>query len=286
MVKSKKGKIALIVVVSMLLIATVGVSIWLIVVRAQSKKYNLISLKGGDVPEAQSAVEDGFVQLSDVNMHYVRYGEGGHPLLLLHGNGGSAKSLSEVAGYLANSYTVYCLESRCHGESSDPGEITYDLMAKDVYEFIGAKGLVKPYVMGHSDGGMVALATASNYPDALGAVISCGSNSNPKTFKPYFTIGVKIKNSVKHDKLNDLMLNLPDFTPEFLGRITVPTYVVAGEFDIMPLSDTVYIHEHIKGSKIAIIKLANHSSYISHDGKQAYVLATDFFSSLENDDRD
>ena len=49
----------------------------------------------------------------------------------------------------------------------------------------------------------------------------------------------------------------------------------------MWLSDTVFIHECIKDSKIAIIKGADHSSYISQNGKQAYSLAKEFFGSLE-----
>lgn len=61
--------------------------------------------------------------------------------------------------------------------------------------------------------------------------------------KPYFIIGVKINNMLRHDKLNDMMLTLPDLTADMLGNITAPTYIVAGEHDIMWLSDTVYIHE-------------------------------------------
>lgn len=259
----------------------IGIGIWLIVVREQSKDYNLITLKVDNVPSPQEQVDEGFVQLSDVNMHYVQYGTSGHPLIILHGNGNSVDTLKEVATYLANEHIVYCLDSRCHGQSSDPGIISYDLMAKDVSEFCEAKAIVKPYILGHSDGGMTAIAVASNYPSLPGAIISCGSNSRPSTFKPYFRIGVKISNLFKKDKLNDLMLTLPDFNEEFLGRITCPAYIVAGEFDIMPLSDTVYIHNAIKGSKIAIIKWGNHNSYISKDGKQAYKLAHDYFAEIE-----
>ena len=68
---------------------------------------------------------------------------------------------------------------------------------------------------------------------------------------------------------------------ELLSKITCPAYIVAGEYDIMWLSDTVLIHESIEGSEIAIIKGADHSSYISQDGKQAYVLARDFFGRLQ-----
>ena len=40
----------------------------------------------------------------------------------------------------------------------------------------------------------------------------------------------------------------------------------------------MFIHESIKNSEIAIIKGAGHSSYMSRDGKQAYVLINNYFS--------
>ena len=277
----KKSKKALIAAGCIALSVIVGAGVWQLSVHQQSKKYNLITLDTSDVPEPVTEIfEEGDVQLSEVEMHFTVYGEEGYPLILVHGNGGSQDSLREAAQYLANDYKVYIIESRCHGQSSDPGEISYDLMAKDIKEFIEAMGLEKPYLMGHSDGGMNALTVAYTYPDLLGGFISCGSNTNPTRFKPYFTIGVKIADMMKPDKLNDMMLEQPWMTKELLSKITCPAYIVAGEYDIMWLSDTVFIHECIKDSKIAIIKGANHSSYISQDGKQAYALASEFFGAL------
>ena len=153
-------------------------------------------------------------------------------------------------------------------------------MAKDIKEFIEALNLEKPYLMGHSDGGINALTVAYTYPDLLGGFISCGANTTPNTFKPYFTIGVAVNNLFNPNKLNDMMLTEPQINEELLSRITCPAYIVAGEYDVMWLSDSVLIHNSIKNSKIAIIKGGNHSSYISQDGKQAYVLALEFFSSI------
>lgn len=250
-------------------------------VRQQSKNYNLITLDTSSLPKPVEAMtEEADVQLSEVRMHYAVYGDKGHDLILVHGNGGSMKSLEEAARYLANDYKVYVIESRCHGQSSDPGEISYELMAKDIKEFCEKLKLEKPYLMGHSDGGINALTVAYTYPDLLGGFVSCGANTVPETFKPFFPIGVKIADTFKPDKLNDMMLTLPDIDAEKLSKITCPAYIVAGEHDIMWLSDTVFIHENIKGSSVAVIKGANHSSYISQDGKQAYVLAHEFFSSL------
>ena len=278
----KKGKNALKVISSVALAVVVGAGIWQVAVRQQSKKYNMITLDTSNVPApVTSAVKEDDIQLSEVKMHYSVYGEKGHPLILVHGNGGSQNSLKEAATYLANDYVVYVIESRCHGQSSDPGVISYDLMAKDIKEFIEAMELEKPYLMGHSDGGINALTVAYTYPDLLGGFISCGANSTPDTFKPYFTIGVKVNDIFNPNKLNDMMLTQPQMNEELLSRITCPAYIVAGEYDIMWLSDSVLIHESIKDSKIAIIKGGNHSSYISQDGKQAYVLAHEFFNSIE-----
>lgn len=261
--------------------AVVGLGVWQIYVRQQSKNYNLITIDITDIPEAISeSAEEADIELSEMTMHYVVYGDKGHDLILVHGNGGSKESLKEAALYLANDYKVYVIESRCHGQSSDPDEISYDLMAKDIKEFCDKMNLEKPYLMGHSDGGINALTVAYTYPDLLGGFISCGANSVPETFKPYFPLGVKVFDLFNPSKLNDMMLTLPQIDAEKLSKITCPAFIVAGEYDIMWLSDTAFIHENIKNSKVAIIKSANHSSYISQDGKQAYVLAKSFFGNL------
>ncbi len=277
----KKSKKIILGIGSFVLAAAIGAGAYFGIVRHQSKSYNLITLDTSAIPAPVSEPEGEYdVQLSEIKMHYAVYGKEGHPLILVHGNGGSSKSLKEAAQYLANDYTVYVIESRCHGQSSDAPEISYDLMAKDIKEFVEALKLEKPYLAGHSDGGINALTVAYTYPELLGGVVSCGANSNPKTFKPYFTAAVKIQDMGRHEKLNELMLTLPQMNEELLSKITCPTYIVAGEYDIMWLSDTVFIHESIPNSRVAIIKGANHSSFMSQDGKQAYVLIHDFFSSI------
>ena len=279
----KKGKKILAAVGCVALTAAIGAGVWLGYVRQESKKYNLITLDEPDIAPVATPAEESDIQLSEITMHYAVYGDGGYPLILVHGNGGNKDSLKEAAGYLASDYKVYVIESRCHGQSSDPGVISYDLMAKDIKEFIEKLGLEKPYLMGHSDGGINALTVAYTYPDLLGGFISCGANTTPETFKPYFPLGVKILDTFKPDKLNDMMLTLPQMNADLLSKITCPAYIVAGEYDIMWLSDTVFIHECIKDSRIAIIKGADHSSYISQNGKQAYTLAKEFFTSLETE---
>ncbi len=238
------------------------------------QKYHAQTLRAADLPAPVTEPSaDAYIQLPQVKMHYLVYGSKKPPLILVHGNGGNADSLREAASYLADSFTVYLPESRCHGDSSDPGEISYHLMAQDLNAFIAALGLKKPVLMGHSDGGIDVITLASEFPETPGAIISCGANSHPKTFKPYFPLGVALKNLFKKDKRNDLMLTLPDFTPEFLSRITCPAFIVSGQFDILWPSDTLFIAENIPDSDFAVLKGETHSSYVSQNGKKAWTLA-------------
>ena len=276
-----KGIITLIAVGVILALTGTFIGVWFGVAKKEAEEHGLTDVKVGTLPQGAEQEEEGFEELSEMTMHYIRYGNGKKSVVLIHGNGGDAYSLTDIAKYLANDYTVYCIADRCQGKSTDPGVISYELMAKDVHEFIGKKGLRKPYVVGHSDGGMVAIALAANYPDSVGAFVSFGSNSHPSTFKMYFTIGVKFNNLFHKDKLNDLMLTQPDFNKEYLSRITAKALIVAGEYDIMHLSDTVYIHENIKDSKMVIVEGGNHSNYV-RDGR-GYRLVEDFFNKINKE---
>ncbi len=249
-----------------------------IIVRAWSSKYNLTTLKEGELPPIQEAVEDNYVQLSEVNMHYVHYGHAEQSVVLVHGNRSSCNALKELATYLANDYSVYCIDSRCHGKSSDPGVLSYDLMAKDVYEFINAKGLNNPYFVGHSDGGIIGIILTANYPNAVKANIACGANSNPKGLKNNY---LRTCRRNKDNKYYKLMLDEPNLTKDYLSKVKTPTYIVAGEYDVIRLSDTIFLHKNIPDSRIAIIKNNGHSTYISKNGKLIYHLAYDYFKELD-----
>ena len=272
----KMKRASLIAVGCAVLAGAVTVGSFLIYDRIQADKYGFTNLDNISVPApiTDEAIELD-VKLDEITMHYAVYGETGRqPIILIHGNSSSHLGLDSAARYLANDFTVYSIDS--HGQSSDPGVITYDLMAEDTAQFIKKLNLEKPYILGHSDGAIVALTLAYTYPDLPGAVVACGANSRPDMMKPYFTLGVLLSNLRHHDKLNDLMLTLPDMTADKLGKITCPTDIVIAENDIMYLSDAVFMRDNIKLSSLDILKGENHSSYVSLNGKKAYRVAMNF----------
>lgn len=281
----KSKKIAAIVLITILICAIIGVSIWLIVVDVQSRECNLIKIdtKNAPTPVDVNSCTEHYVQLSEVNMFYVVYGEGSgkKPLILIHGNAKDHHALEEAATYFANDYTVYVTDSRCHGKSTKLDEIDYNLMAKDMMEFITVLGLDHPYVVGHSDGGITALAMAINYPDLMGGFVAAGANSTPDSFKLYFTTIINMQYKKSHSPVDLMMIEEPQFTKEQLASIKTPAFIVAGEFDIVKLYDTKYMAETIPNAKVAIIKWASHSTYMTENGKKCYCLAQSFFKTLD-----
>ena len=84
-------------------------------------------------------------------------------MLLLHGITSSAQSWVRVGPALANSYRVYALDQRGHGESIKPAPGSYSLRdtADDALAFLEEIGLEHPVVIGHSWGGATTIVMAS-----------------------------------------------------------------------------------------------------------------------------
>lgn len=95
-------------------------------------------------------------------------------LLLLHGGPGFDHSGFKPAfNRLARHCQLVYLDHRGQGRSgrSDPAHWRLDVWADDVRRFCDALGIEKPYVLGQSFGGMVAMAYASRHPGHAGRVV-------------------------------------------------------------------------------------------------------------------
>ena len=102
-------------------------------------------------------------------------GGSGHPLVFLHGAGGLFAE-NPFLDELAKSYTVYAPEWPGYNEST--GEEHLDDMldfALHGWDVIEALGLKRPYVMGHSMGGMIAAEMACIAPNDLERLVLIGS---------------------------------------------------------------------------------------------------------------
>ena len=106
-----------------------------------------------------------------VSLNFVRHGEAGRPIIILHGLFGSARNWQGIAKQLAERDTVYSLDLRNHGSSPHADEMGYESMAADVLAFMALEDIKEAVVLGHSMGGKVAMQLALSEPKKVSQLI-------------------------------------------------------------------------------------------------------------------
>lgn len=89
------------------------------------------------------------------------------PVVILHGLFGSLDNWLTVAKKLAVHHPVYLLDQRNHGQSPHSDEFSYDLMSRDLQEFLIEQALEEIHLVGHSMGGKTAMHFALSFPEHL-----------------------------------------------------------------------------------------------------------------------
>lgn len=206
------------------------------------------------------------INVNDINLYYEIYGKG-TPIILVHGNGETHQIFDVLIDKLKDNYTVYAVDSRCHGKSEKTEKISYELMAQDMIEFIKKLKINKPIFYGFSDGGIIGLLIAIKEPKLLSKLIVSGANLNPNGISKVILILSKIVYFVTRNKLVRMMVKEPNISIKDLEKINIPTYVLAGEKDVIKEEHTRLIAENIKNSTLEIVPKENHSSYIVHNEK-------------------
>ncbi len=190
----------------------------------------------------------------------------GEPFILLHGNGEDISIFNELISELKNDYTVYAVDSRCHG-GSETAPLHYELMAEDVRSFIETLGLIKPVLYGFSDGGIVGIILASKYPNLLGTLISSGANVTSRGLKWQARLSFRLKNLLHPSPLLALMLKEPNLTQKDLNGIDVPTLILCGSEDMIPYKHSEYIARSIPNATLKVLEGEGHSSYVVNSTK-------------------
>lgn len=206
------------------------------------------------------------IRVNNVNLNYEEYGSG-KPIILLHGNSESLDIFDKLIKNLQNNYKVYAIDSRCHGKSEKAKDISYELMANDVIEFIKLLNIQKPILYGFSDGGIIGLLIAIKEPELLSKLIISGANLNPNVLSKTMLIFIKITYFFTRNKLFKMMIHEPNITKNQLTNINIPTVVLAGEKDIVKYEHSKLIADNIKNGVLEIIPNENHGSYIIHSEK-------------------
>jgi pimeloyl-ACP methyl ester carboxylesterase len=227
------------------------------------------------------------VDINDIKIYYETYGEG-EPLLLLHGNGGSLQHFEFQIPELSKHFKVIAVDSRAQGRSTDSDkEITYALMASDMYELINKLNLGSANIVGWSDGGNIGLELAFAHPEKVKKLITFGANYTHENYAseedsvnldpndPLISLIKDMRQRRANNaatrlsplpartpevkkKLADLMEKYPNFTEEQLEQIKVPTMVSVGDHDLINLDHALKLFRSLPHAELFVVPGATH----------------------------
>ena len=208
-----------------------------------------------------------YINVNGINIYYEVMGRG-KPIILLNPNSVNTNAMNYVTKKLSKDFLVYKFDRRCCGKSEKNCTLSYELSAKDVVEFISKLKIEKPYLLGSSGGGIVAMIVAITSPDIISKLVLCSTTSRLNCIKKpvYSKVLEKLpfypgkKSAVMFEKLNS---ETKDLTVNDLKQIKAKTLVVnGGKKDVVPLTEANYIASSIPNAKKLILPNEGHFSYM------------------------
>lgn len=223
-------------------------------------------------------VATGMAPVNGIEMYYATYGAG-DPVLLIHGGLGNADIWSAQVADLMKDHLVIVADSRGHGRSTRTAEpFGYDLMASDYLALLDYLKIDKVDLVGWSDGGIIGIDIAMTHPERLDHLFAQAANITTDGVDPSVAedavfggyIGWMGEEYAKMSptpdqfdafvaQISEMWATQPNWTDAEVAKITVPTAVVAGEYDeaIHP-AHTAHIAKVIPGSTLVILPGVSH----------------------------
>lgn len=236
-----------------------------------------------------------FANIEGVKICYQIKGQG-QPILLIHGWGGSSKSLEKLAHLLSANFQTILIDLPGFGQS-DPPASNWGVgeYSKFIIDFLSSINLSSIIYFGHSFSGSLGIYLAANYPQIITKLILC--NSSFKRERAKTIIPQKIKGILENNRFlyklflfirlviykiffrNSDLLRYPVLEPVFkklisqdltplLSKISTPTLILWGKKDkVTPLSYAYELKEKIKDAKLKIFPNISHNLPIASPEK-------------------
>jgi pimeloyl-ACP methyl ester carboxylesterase len=128
--------------------------------------------------EVENARDSEYLEVDGTWVRYRVMG-GGPPVVLVHGFLASSRIWEQVAGRLAQRFTVYTLDLGGFGESDKPLSgygVRYG--SRILYGFFTHFGLTKAAIIGHDLGGDMAVKLAADHPDMVEKIVLVAAPAN------------------------------------------------------------------------------------------------------------
>ncbi len=142
-----------------------------------------------------------YATINGVRLYYEIYGQG-PPLLVMHGNDGSIVSMSCQIAYFSKSHKVIAVDGRGRGNSEDgKARFTFELQADDFAALLDHEHIDKADLLGHSDGGIIALVMGIRHPDKVNRIVAASPNLRPDALVDALLTNMKQSLAYVNDRL-------------------------------------------------------------------------------------
>lgn len=234
--------------------------------------------------------EDGnYITINGAKQYYEIYGQG-EPLILIHGNGGNIAYMKPQIEFFAKKYKVIIMDCRGRGKSELGNDsLTYMQMTKDIAGILDFLNIDSTYVVGRSDGGILALLMAIYYPEKVKKAVAFAANLTPDTSALYsFFYNEVIQERKLADEMlakkdttqnwrviqqrNRLMEFQPHITANDLHKIKCPVLVMSTDRDIIRPEHTVFIYRNIARANLCILNGEDH--YVTNNNPDLFNATT------------
>ncbi len=105
-----------------------------------------------------------------MKLHYQHLGQG-RAFIILHGLFGSSDNWLTLARQISQDRSVYIVDQRNHGRSPHSDEFDYDILARDLRDFMDEHSIDTATLLGHSMGGKTAMFFAQMFPERVDSLI-------------------------------------------------------------------------------------------------------------------
>ena len=247
-------------------------------------------------------------------MDYVIFGKGKKPLVIVPGLGDGLQTVKGMAQMLALTYREFAKVYKVYVFSRInelPENYTTRNMAADVAEAMEILNITGAYVMGISQGGMIAQWLAVDFPERVQRLILTVTTAKPSqlarerierwqklsqsgNFKHLMLDIAKHSYTQKSYQTWRLLYNVMGIFGRIkdkqrisiqavsclkhdslvvLERISCPTLIIGAEKDnVLGVEDSLELHQHIKDSQLTLLPECGHALYEQNKNFQNRVL--------------
>ena len=209
----------------------------------------------------------------------VEYANNGEPLLLLHGGLSATENFApHILPAVEDRFHVFGYDRTAHGRTGiREGFYHFDFQTEEAIAYIEDVIGAPTHLLGHSDGGIIALLVAIARPDLVLSIIATGANyswdsglsftdevvitdENRAEFAERSPDSPETLDVIIH-KAYEVWATEPNMTLDQLATITCPVLVVNGDDEPFDPHHGVDLYQALPNGRLAIIPGSPHATH-------------------------